>query len=291
MYSSVSYGKQTSVYFKKIARIALREKVWKFVIFAGIIAVIVGAVCGKNMVANSADTRSGFFVLCSASIWLGIFNSIQSVCKEHDIVRSEYRQGMNLASYVTAHVLWQAILCFVQATLVFLLVLPFGYFSTPDGAANTINAGVLDMPLLEYYVTIYLLIFGAAVLGLMVSCIAGDPTTAMTIMPFVLIIQLIMCGVLFKIQGVGEVVSFLTFSRWGIGAMGATVHLDQLDLTPPPHDPPYLSSMLHSQQAYNPDMFSPYPGTVLGAWGMCLLLTAVFAGVAILALVIKNRDS
>ena len=53
MYSSVSYGKQTSVYFKKIARIALREKVWKFVIFAGIIAVIVGAVCGKNMVANS----------------------------------------------------------------------------------------------------------------------------------------------------------------------------------------------------------------------------------------------
>ena len=92
--------KQTSVYFKKIARIAIREKAWKFVVFAVIIAALVASVVGESMFTTYESTKSGFFTIVSACIWIGIFNSVQSICKEHEIIRSEYRQGMRLSSYI-----------------------------------------------------------------------------------------------------------------------------------------------------------------------------------------------
>ena len=90
--NSVSFGKQTIVYFKKIARIAVREKVWIFLAFALIISLIVSLVVSGDMFEDYESTKSGFFTLASACIWIGIFNSIQSICKEHDIIRSDYRQ-------------------------------------------------------------------------------------------------------------------------------------------------------------------------------------------------------
>lgn len=106
--------KQTAVYFKKIARIAIREKAWKFVVFAVIIAALVASVVGENMFTTYESTKSGFFTIVSACIWIGIFNSVQSICKEHEIIRSEYRQGMRLSSYIFANVGWQFLLCLIR---------------------------------------------------------------------------------------------------------------------------------------------------------------------------------
>lgn len=64
--------KQTAVYFKKIARIAIREKAWKFVVFAVIIAALVASVVGENMFTTYESTKSGFFTIVSACIWIGI---------------------------------------------------------------------------------------------------------------------------------------------------------------------------------------------------------------------------
>ena len=94
--NDTTFGTQTSVYFRKIFRIATREKAWKYLIFATIIASIVVFIVGDGMFSDFGydSTKSGFFTLASACIWIGIFNSIQSICKEHEIIRAEYRQGM-----------------------------------------------------------------------------------------------------------------------------------------------------------------------------------------------------
>ena len=118
---NASFFKQTHVYYKKIARIAIREKAWVFLAFAVIISVIVALVTAGDMFEDLDSTKSGFFTLASACIWIGVFNSIQNICKEHNIIRSEYRQGTNLSSYVCAHILWQAILCFVQSVIIFIV--------------------------------------------------------------------------------------------------------------------------------------------------------------------------
>lgn len=201
-----SFFKQTHVYFKKVTRISIREKAWIYLLFAVIIALIVNLVTASDMFENLDRTKSGFFTMASACIWIGVFNSIQSICKEHNIIRSEYRQGTKLSSYVCAHILWQAVLCFVQSLVIFLICCLFGFFGSDFDNALFLH------PLVEYFITIFLLTFGAAVLGLMVSAVSGTPTTAMKIMPFVLIIQLIMSGVLFELSGIAESVAVITFS-------------------------------------------------------------------------------
>ncbi len=288
--NSVSYGKQTMVYFGKVTRIALREKSWKFVVFAAIISFIVATVTGENMFDSFEATKSGFFTLASACIWLGIFNSIQSICKEHDIIRSEYRQGMKLSSYITANVMWQAVLCLVQSIVIFVICICFGFFS------NAPEDGVILPAIVEYFITIYLLTFGSSVLAIMVSSISGTPLTAMTIMPFVLILQLIMCGVLFELAegGFADIISNTTFSKWGMSAFGATADLNELDLkiltVDEIKDNPFLVEAL--QDSFEPvDAYDPEVENVVGSWLMCIIITIASAVISVLGLKFKNRDS
>lgn len=281
--SSVSFAKQTSVYFRKIARIAIREKAWKFVLFAAIIAFIVAAVVSEDMFDNFESTKSGFFTLASACIWLGIFNSIQSICKEHDIIRSEYRQGMKLSSYISANILWQAVLCLIQCVIIFVVCVAFGFFK------NSPSDGVIMSAYIEYFITIYLLTFGSAILGIMVSSLSGNPTTAMTIMPFVLILQLIMSGVLFELNGLSKTVANITFSKWGMSALGSTADLNGLEHAMAKKLPD-LAEMIANEYPAD-EVFDKDSATLLGAWLWCIGITAVSAVVSVISLKIKNRDS
>lgn len=279
----MSFSKQTSVYFKKIARIAIREKAWKFILFSAIIALIVAAVCSEDMFKDYESSKSGFFTLASACIWLGIFNSIQSICKEHDIIRSEYRQGMRLSSYICANILWQAVLCLIQSIIIFAICLGFGYFA--DSPAD----GTIMSAYAEYFITIYLLTFSSAVLGIMVSSLSGTPTTAMTIMPFVLILQLIMSGVLFELTGFSDTVAYITFSKWGMSAFGSTADLNSLQ-----HameiELPEMADMI--KDSFEPeDAFNKEAIVLVSAWLWCVGITLVCAVTSVIGLKIKNRDS
>ena len=274
--NDTSFATQTHVYFKKIFRISMREKAWKYLIFAAIISFVVAVIVGGDMYKSFDQTNSGFFTLSSACIWIGIFNSIQSICKEHEIIRAEYRQGMKISSYIAAHVLWQALLCLAQSIVIFIICCIFMDFSK--------STSLIISPYAENLVTIYLLTFGAAILGLMISSISGTPTTAMTIMPFVLIVQLVMSGVLFELKGASEYISYITLSKWGMSAFGSEADLNNYQLA--------IGMQLH--QVLLPkhnDFYNFEVGRILFAWGSCLGITAFNAIVSGIALKIKNRDS
>ncbi|MBQ1838708.1 MAG: ABC transporter permease [Ruminococcus sp.] len=282
--NDTSFFTQTHVYFKKVFRISLREKAWKFLIFAAIIASIVALIVGPDMFTKFEPTNSGFFTLASACIWIGIFNSIQSICKEHEIVRAEYRQGMKMSAYVAAHVLWQALLCLAQAIIIFVLCCIFMHFDQ--------SPHLLISAYVENFVTIYLLTFGAAVLGLMISSISGTPTTAMTIMPFVLIVQLVLSGVLFTLKGATEGFSFVTLSKWGMAAFGCEADLNAI----PTGVQKSISAIPEAKGIVisNPlqsDFYKPQVINLLTAWGAILGITVFNAVVSVVALKIKNKDS
>ncbi len=287
--NNTSYSTQTGVYFKKIARISIREKAWVFLVFAVIIAGVVAIVTGDTMFKNLDQTKYGFFTLASACIWIGIFNSIQSICKEHDIIRSEYRQGTKLSAYVSAHILWQAVLCLAQSAIIFTICLAFGLFSGTESYA-------LFGAYPEYFITIFLLTFGASVMGLMVSSFSGTPTTAMKIMPFVLIVQLILCGVLFPIEGG---VAAITLSKWGMSAFGATSGLNNMESATNQNIVPLLQKEMPSvpdnyidtKYDFGDEMFIQSEGTILLAWELCLLITFVCAVISVISLKLKNRGS
>lgn len=269
--------KQTSVYFKKISRIAIREKAWKFVVFAVIIAALVASIVGDDMFTTYESTKSGFFTIASACIWIGIFNSIQSVCKEHEIIRSEYRQGMKLTSYVFANVSWQFLLCLMQSCVIFAVCMIFIDFNTE---------GIITSAYIEYFITIFLLTFGSSIMGIMLSSIAGNPTTAMTIMPFVLILQLIMSGVLFELEGASEKVAYITFSKWGMSAFGSIADLNNAKY------PMKISAVYPMVERLEPEAcYDCVAGNLYTAWGWCLGLILCCIVISVLGLKIKNRDS
>ena len=282
---NASFFAQTHVYFKKITRISIREKAWIFLAFACIIALIVNFVTASDMFKNLDNTKSGFFTMASACIWIGVFNSIQSICKEHNIIRSEYRQGTMLSAYVCAHILWQAVLCFVQSLIIFLICVVFGFFG------DDFSDPVILNPLVEYFITIFLLTFGAAILGLMVSSFSDTPTTAMKIMPFVLIIQLILSGVLFELSGIAENVAVITFSKWGMAAFGSIGDINALEPQIAGELAEKIPNFDKSIVAASDDIFNHEAANLLSYWGWCLGLTVIFAIIAILSLKIKNRDS
>ena len=287
--NSSSYFMQTNVYFKKIVRISVKEKFWKFICFAAIIGFIVAAVLGKSALSCFENAHSTFFTITSACIWIGIFNSIQSICKEHDIIRSEYRAGMNLASYVMAHVRWQFLLTLMESIVVYIILLCFGVLIPEKGS---ISAG----PIIGYFVTIYLLTFASSIMGLMVSSISGTPTTAMTIMPFVLIVQLVMSGVLFALEGISEKIAYVTYSKWGMSAFGRIADINNRTVFPDQAEKirRQLANLpvgrIKLPNTTKPD-FDPEFGGVLLCWLMIILIAAVCVGVTILSLKIKNRDS
>jgi hypothetical protein len=56
-------------------------------------------------------------------------------------------------------------------------------------------------------------------IAMLVSCIVRNEMSAMMIMPFILVVQLVMAGVVFDLTGITELISYLTASRWGVQAI------------------------------------------------------------------------
>ena len=71
------------------------------------------------------NTKTMMFSLCCSGIWIGLFNSIQEICKERNILRREYMTNLKLPVYIFSKFFVQAIIGAVQAVLlagVFILV-------------------------------------------------------------------------------------------------------------------------------------------------------------------------
>ena len=214
--------KQIGIYVGKHFRLFKNEKGWKTIIFAAIISVLISSVLSTDMFRYDMATWSGFFALVSACIWIGIFNSIQTICKERAIIKREHRTGLHISSYVISHLIYQAVICLVEALL--LLVITALFLEYPSYA-------LMGSAYIEYFVTYFLITYAADILGLAVSSLVKTPATAMTVMPFVLIVQLIFSGALFTLSGPMTYVADLTISKWGLNATCTSADYNSLEST------------------------------------------------------------
>ena len=89
--TQVSRITQIGIYLGKHWRLFINERGWKVLIFGAVISALVSIVLGSGMFVYTMDTFSGGFALISACIWVGIFNSIQNICKERAIIKREHR--------------------------------------------------------------------------------------------------------------------------------------------------------------------------------------------------------
>lgn len=196
-------------------------------LFPVVAAGITVWIAGENMYVNYEGTKSACFVLVSAAIWGGIFNSIQVVVKERANIRRDYATGLRIRVYTLSRASIQGILCLIQGAI---LCASFpGVCLAYDNKLP--EAGIIfEHPIMEYYISIVLLMFAADAMGLMISSFVKKSETASVMAPYILIVQLIFSGILFTMKGIADKMSYTMLSRWGMEALGSISDLNSLQL-------------------------------------------------------------
>jgi ABC-type multidrug transport system ATPase subunit/pSer/pThr/pTyr-binding forkhead associated (FHA) protein len=219
------------------------------------------AIVGER--ANAAEAKKALVMLAVVAVWFGVINAAREIAKELPVLRRERLAGLRIAPYLLAKVGVLTLLVVAQALVLLGLValrvqLPAWGVLLPTGV--------------ELFVTTTLTAFAGLALGLAISAFARTPDRAISIVPLVLIPQILFAGVIF---GLGDgvtlqrILSWLTFSRWAMDAYGATVDLNALPLAP---------GMLPLPAP--PAEYAATAATLLSRWGMLLAYAIACLGLA-----------
>jgi len=269
MGNRIGRAEQIRIYVGKCWRLFLNERQWKNLVSTLIITVLISLVTSSETFRNGVQTKNSCFAFICACIWVGIFNSIQSVCRERGISKREHRTGLHISSYIGAHVIFEGILCASEALIILLVVLVKNSSHLPD-------SGLIFPLAIDMYLTMYLTVFASDMLAILVSCIVKDTNSAMTVMPFVLIVQLVFGGVIFELDGIADLLSNLTISKWGMNGLmsiactNAMVRFD-----------PFLK-----ENAWQ----KPEAGNLATIWFIMVMIAIICAVLATLALSFVDRD-
>ena len=301
-----SRPEQIPVYLGKQFRLMIGERNWKVLPMAAVIAFLVVYVLGSYMFRNMEYTKFGSLAVICVCIWNGMFNSIQVVCKERDIIKREHRAGLHITSYLAAHVLYQAIICMLQVIISLVIFRAYGMYFPKKGLIT--GNFTIDLA-----ITMFLVTFAADMMALMVSCIAHTTTTAMTIMPFLLVVQLVFAGGVFPLEPKGsQYISNLTVSSWGIRAVNTvadyngqesvalTMAIDRMqdsedELMVRIHDALKIKEVQEKLRTYTAQkMQDPKyefkKDNLLKCWSVLILSGAIYLLIGLLALEMIDQD-
>ena len=202
-------GAQVGIYFGKLLRMFVYQSDWKVLPMAALIAGLVGMVVRKRFFINMEGTLMGSFAMVCVAIWNGCFNSIQVICRERDVIKREHRSGMHISSYIFSHMLYQALLCLAQTAVTL-------YVTVLVGVQYPAQGLVTPVFLVDFGISMFLIAFASDMMSLWISTLARTTTTAMTIMPFVLIFQLVFSGGMLTLPAWTEPLTHFTISNPGL---------------------------------------------------------------------------
>ncbi|MCR5099723.1 MAG: ABC transporter permease [Butyrivibrio sp.] len=203
---------QTIIYLGKLFRMFVFQNDWKVLPMAALIAGLVSFVVGKNIFVTMEGTLMGSFAVSCICIWNGFFNSIQVVCRERSIIKREHRAGLHISSYILAHMIYQAVLCILQSIITIAVCHAFE-MNFPKVSYIT------GIAILDVGICLFLITYCADMMALMISSIVRTTTTAMTVMPFLLIFQLVFSGGIFQLEGGASALTNLTIAKWGLTSL------------------------------------------------------------------------
>lgn len=208
-----------SRYFKLILND--KQRLMLLLIQAPILALLISFVANGKQFEQYEMTKSLLFALSCSAFWIGMLNAIQEVCKERIILRREYMTGLRLDSYILSKTVILGIMCAVQSLLV------TGLFALLVGLPTT---SLIFPSFIEILMTTFLTSLASVAMGLFVSCLFNNPDRAMTVAPILLMPQILFSGLIFKLDGATEILSWTAICRWSMEGYGTTADLNNLQL-------------------------------------------------------------
>jgi ABC transport system ATP-binding/permease protein len=187
---------------------------------------------------DNPDATSLLLVLSVGAVLSGTANAIWEIVKERSIYSRERAAGLSSGAYLASKLLILGVMSGVQAVV----LVAVGLIGRPLPKQGTI---LPHLPLVELMLAMFVLGIGAMALGLLLSAIVDTSDKAMPLLVLVVMFQVVLSGGIFPLHGKAglEQVSWLSPSRWGYAATGATVDLNHV--IPPTSAPlrtPWLGS-------------------------------------------------
>lgn len=289
--------RQTGILFRRDAELFAGDR--KRVAVTLLLPIVIGLVI--TMVTNKDDmgriyesTRATLFTIICAGIYVGMFNSLPLICKERQIIKREYMTGMSITAYIIAMTILQAIVSLVQ-TLLFLVI----YWKLPGIGELVKEPLATGSGFIDCTISLFLIMFAADMIGLLISAIVRSNELANLVAPIIIIFQLVMSGVLFKLSGTAKLVANATVSKWGMKALGSLAGLDGMKTTAKDamkdlmEEMPVLKEKLPDSFS-RPDGMSAYEATAQNlhtAWLWMLGFALLMAVLAIIFLKRVEKDS
>jgi ABC-type multidrug transport system ATPase subunit len=253
--------RQGSIFAERHVRLFSRDRsALLFSLGQGIAVALLAALAAPSpLVWYSRGGATTMFVIGCAVVWFGMINSVRELVKERPIWRREQLAGAVVPAYLASKVAVLGVLAaFQSVTVLICLALTLGL---P-------GHGPIGAPVITLGITLWLGNMAGIGTGLFVSALAPNSDRAMSIVPYLLIPQLVLSGVLFKLGGL-TVVSFVVASRWSVSGLGGVAGVN--------------SALLHETPGLYPHSF----GGLLVDWLMLAVLTC--AGIFLCARVLHRH--
>jgi ABC-type multidrug transport system ATPase subunit/pSer/pThr/pTyr-binding forkhead associated (FHA) protein len=186
-----------------------------FSVLQGVAVALLTALVAPKPFSWASQGNAPTFVFGCAAVWFGMIGAVRELVKERAIWRREFLAGGNLPAYLTSKVVVLGSLAAVQSlTLTVVLRLTLGLpTSSPLGGA-----------FVSVFLTLWLANVCGMSVGLYISGISSSADRAMSLVPYLLITQLVLCGVLFRL-GALTFLSWIMPARWSVSALGGIAGL------------------------------------------------------------------
>ena len=263
---SLQLGVLCSRYLKLVVND--RQRFLMLLAQAPLLALLISLVADGNQFEQCDMTQNLLFALSCSAFWVGMLNAIQEVCKERTILKREYMAGLSLTAYIPSKILVLGLMCLVQSMLL------IGVFTAIVGMPEE---GIVTAPFLELLITSFLTALASAAMGIFVSSLFTNADRAMTVAPILLMPQILFSGLIFKLEGATEVLSWITVCRWSMEAYGTTANLNDLP----------TRMQQEGMMVPEPEINEFYEFTsahIFKDWGILLLFVIVFLVMARLVL-------
>lgn len=218
-----SNWRQFRILTRRYAELLRRDRVNLLVLIlqAPIIGLILALVAGDNIFADGrtpGEAQKVLFMLAIAAVWLGTSNAAREITKENPIYLRERLVNLRVFPYVMSKVAVLTVLCIIQSILL------TGIVILRTGAPP---AGALVPSFIELIIGVWLTTMAGLAMGLMISALASNTDKATSIVPIILVPQIILAGLIFPLTGPGQALSYVTVSRWSIDSLGTTSDLNR----------------------------------------------------------------
>jgi ABC-type multidrug transport system ATPase subunit len=282
---------------------------------APIIGLVIALVANANIFMDGTpplDAQRVVFLLAIASVFLGANSASQEIAREAPVYMRERLVSLRVVPYILSKFIVLACMALAQTVLLVSFVL-MGTGLPPGGTFLPAT--------LELFIGVWLSMLSGVAMGLLISSWAPNTDVAISIVPILLVFQIMLAGLIFPLHGCIrlsesphieaclDIVSYPIVAKWSTDSLGTTVGLNRLfyqDMAAAPPDirPLTLPSILTSFDTANYGGVAAYGSSeayslqshlqsrrvhLLGRWGILAGLTIFFLFLAILSQQRKDR--